>query len=116
LKPVYPAEPNPSHRFAEVKFVKADIDKSGRLLIHLTAQWLPNQVGAMCWRGYRLEGRLQPEQQTPDWIREWSTNLDTTRREGNRTLYLESTLLGLWRNPVLNGQLVAEAVFVAGKP
>ena len=117
LKPVYPAEPDPSHRYAEVKFVRADIDnKSGRLVAHLTAQWLPNQVGTMCWRGYRLEGRLQPEQQTPDWIRAWSTNLDTTRREGNRTLYLESTLLGLWRNPVLDGQLVAEAVFVAGKP
>jgi hypothetical protein len=42
--------------------------------------------------------------------------LDTTRESGNRTLYLESTLLGLWRNPVIEGQLVAEAVIVAGAP
>ncbi len=116
LKPIYPAQTNSSERYPEVKFVKAELDKTGRPVIHLTAQWLPNQVGAMCWRGYRLEGRLQPEQQVPDWIRAWSTNLDTTGDTGNRTLYLESTLLGLWRNPMLNGQLIAEAVFVAGKP
>ena len=116
LKPVYPAQPDPSQRYPEVKFVRAEFDKSGNPVIHLTAQWLPNQVGEMCWRGYRLEGHLQPEQQTPEWIRAWSTNLDTTRNDGNRTLYLESTLLGLWRNPMMNGQLVAEAIFVAGNP
>lgn len=116
LKPVYPPKPSQSERYPEVKFVRADLDDAGRPVVHLTAQWLPNQVGAMCWRGYRLEGRLRPDQQTPGWIREWSTNLDTTREDGNRTLYLESTLLGLWRNPVLDGQLVAEAVLVAGAP
>lgn len=116
LKPVYPAQPSSTERYPEVKFVGAETDKSGRPVIHLTAQWLPNQVGKMCWRGYRLEGHLQPQQQTPDWVRAWSTDLDTTRESGNRTLYLESTLLGLWRNPVLEGQLVAEAVFVVGKP
>jgi hypothetical protein len=116
LKPVHPPQPNSRERYPEIKFVRVDLDQSQRPVVHLTAQWLPNQVGETCWRGYRLEGRLQPGQQTPDWIREWSTNLDTTRENGNRTLYLESTLLGLWRNSVLNGQLVAEAVIVASAP
>lgn len=116
LKPVHPSQPGPSERYPEVSYVRSELDGAGQPVVHLTAQWLPDQVGEMCWRGYRLEGRLQPEQQTPEWIREWSTNLDTTRESGNRTLYLESTLLGLWRNPVLQGQLVAEALLVAGKP
>ena len=116
LRPVHPSQPDPKQRYPEIKYVRAESDAAGRPVVHLTAQWLPNQVGDTCWRGYRLEGRLRPGQQTPEWIREWSTNLDTTRESGNRTLYLESTLLGLWRNPVIEGQLVAEAVIVVGAP
>jgi len=116
LTPVHPPKPDQKERYPEITFVRAEPDATGRPVVHLTAQWLPNQVGDTCWRGYRLEGRLRPSQQTPDWIREWSTNLDTTRESGNRTLYLESTLLGLWRNPMIEGQLVAEAIIVAGAP
>jgi hypothetical protein len=116
LTPVHPPKPESKERYPEIKFVRAEPDAAGRSVVHLTAQWLPNQVGDTCWRGYRLEGRLRPGQQTPHWISEWSTNLDTTRESGNRTLYLESTLLGLWRNPLIEGQLVAEAVIVAGAP
>jgi hypothetical protein len=116
LKPNYPDQPVANMRYPEMKFVSAQFDDAGHAVLQLTAQWLPNQVGDTCWRGYRLEGRLKPETQTPEWIRAWSTNLDTTAEHGNRTLYLESSLLGLWRNPILNNQLVAEAVFLVGKP
>lgn len=116
LKPNYPDQPGSNMRYPEVKYISSRLDNSGQTILQLTAQWVPNQVGETCWRGYRLEGRLKPENQTPEWILEWSTNMDTTIENGNRTLYLESSLLGLWRNPFLNNQLIAEAVFLAGAP
>ena len=115
LIPFYPDNPNPRSRYPEVKYLSAKANGEGRVTLQFTAQWPPNQVGDMCWRGFRLEGRLMPENQTPEWVRAWSTNNDTTREYGNRTLYLEGSLLGLWRNEVIKKQLVTEAVIVAGK-
>jgi hypothetical protein len=114
LTPNYPSPLNSKARYPEVKIVGQQIDEAGRVVLHGTAQWLP-AVGDLCWRGYRLEGTLNPEALTPQWVRDWSTNLDTSVGNANKTLYLETALLGLWRNSVLQGQLVAEAHLVAGK-
>jgi hypothetical protein len=114
LVPIYPKSPDPNARYPEVKIVGQGMDEAGHILVQGTAQWPPS-VGTLCWRGYRLEGRLEPKAMTPQWVRDWSTNLDTTIENTGKTLYLESGLLGLWRNSVLDRQLVAEAVLVAGK-
>lgn len=114
LTPDYPNPLNPKARYPELKITSHQVDEAGRIVLQGTAQWLP-AVGDLCWRGYRLEGSLNPEALTPQWVRDWSTNLDTTLESANKTLYLETGLLGLWRNSVLNKQLVAEAYLVAGK-
>ncbi len=114
LIPIYPKLPDSKARYPEVKIVGQQVNDAGHVLVQATAQWTPS-VGNLCWRGYRLEGHLKPEAMTPQWVREWSTNLDTTIESANKTLYLESGLLGLWRNPVLSNQLVAEASLIVGK-
>lgn len=113
LVPVYPETPNPRSRYPEVKIVGRQVTEDGRIVLEATAEW-PPAVGELCWRGYRLEGHLQPEALTPQWVSAWSADLDTTPEMGNRTLYLESGLLGLWRNPVVSEQLVAEASLIVG--
>jgi hypothetical protein len=114
LVPVYPETPSGTSRYPEVKIVNTSVADNGRIALQATAIW-PAAVGSLCWRGYRLEGRLRPEALTPQWVSAWSADLDTTTATATQTLYLESGLLGLWRNPVLNDQLVAEASVLVGK-
>lgn len=114
LVPVYPEKIKDRSRYPEVKIVGKQVGDDGRIVLTAAAQW-PQGVGDLCWRGYRLEGRLNPEALSPQWVSAWSTDLDTTRDAGNSTLYLQSGLLGLWRNSVLNNQLVAEASLVVGE-
>ncbi len=114
LVPEYPNPLNPKARYPELKIADQHVDESGQIVVDLTAQW-PPAVGDLCWRGYRLVGTLSPETMTPSWVRNWSTNLDTAVGDATKTLYLETGLLGLWRNSVLNKQMVAEAYLLAGK-
>lgn len=114
LVPVYPKSLINGARYPEIKLTGQAVDDEGHIQLQATAQW-PSGVGKLCWRGYRLEGRLKPEAMTPQWVRSWSTNLDTTIENANKTLYLETALLGLWRNSVLNDQLVAEIALIVGE-
>ncbi len=100
-------------RFPELKLAGKEVKPDGKVALSLNAKF-PLGTGDPHWRVYRLEGKLNLQQQTPQWIRDWSTNLDTTRDAANKTLYLESALLGLWRNPELEKQIVARIYVVAG--
>jgi hypothetical protein len=100
-------------RYPELRITGQQVDAEGRALLQVAAQW-PRATGDPGWRVYRLEGRLNFEKQTPAWVEQWSTNLDTTAEVANRTLNLESVLLGLWRNDVLKNQPVAEAYLRVG--
>lgn len=113
--PVFPAgEPGPGGpRLPELKVVGQASDPDGRSLVQLAAQW-PRGTGDLNWRVYRLEGRLNLERQTPAWVQQWSTNLDTTAGDSGKTFNLESVLLGLWRNDVLRDQVVADAYIRVG--
>lgn len=107
LKQVYPPESAAKKsRLPEVKIVDYQPQADGTINLRLTARWPPAN-GSPDWRGYRLEGRLKLDQQTPEWIRQWSTELDVTPDTGNRTLFLESALLGLWRNSQIEKQVLA---------
>ena len=101
-------------RLPELKVVRQQVREDGRVQIEATAQW-PPATGDLECRVYRLVGRLNLEQQTPPWVQRWSTNLDTTSEAGNRTLNLESALLGLWHNPELEKQVIAE-IFIRVAP
>lgn len=116
--PVYPPEgaggaAAESRRVPELKVTGQTADAEGRAVLQFTAQW-PRGTGEAGWRVYRLEGKLSLDRQTPAWVQQWSTNLDTTAEAGNKTLNLESVLLGLWRNAVLRDQVVAEVYLRIG--
>jgi hypothetical protein len=105
---------NERARYPEIKITHQQIEADGRVVLNATAQYPGGVTGKPAWRSYRLEGWLNLDQQIPPWIRQWSTNIDTTPDTANKTLYLESTLLGLWNNPVLKKHPVAEIYFRIG--
>jgi hypothetical protein len=109
LRPAYPKQESPGYRYPEVSmdFKKANVDDSGRIIFQAEAIW-PRAAGASAWRAYRLIGLLNQESNTPEWVREWSTDMDTLSGMGNRTLDLTTALLGVWRNPILKEQVVAD--------
>lgn len=115
-EPVYPSEADAASsrlRYPELKVVGQSAGDDGKVTLEVSAQW-PRGTGDPGWRVYRLRGRLNLEQQTPAWVRQWSTNLDTTADAAGRTLNLESALLGLWRNDVLRDQTAAEVYIRVG--
>jgi hypothetical protein len=118
ILPVFPAEEVKGQRFPIVKIVeKPTLDSSeeadGRIVLQATAGFPAGTEQPSC-RVYRLEGRLDLNQATPEWIRSWSTDLDTDPKTGNRTFNLETALLGLWNNSSVKDQLVAEAYLRVG--
>lgn len=101
-------------RYPEIKITDKKIEADGRVTLSATAQYPGGVTGKPLWRSYCIEGRLNLDQQIPPWIRQWSTNLDTTTEAANKTLYLESTLLGLWNNPELKKQPLAQIYLRVG--
>lgn len=120
VTPVYPAggAAEGGHRYPVVKVKGASggtLDEQGRLPVQLSVGW-PRSTETPAWGVYRLRGRLDfSEGKDPlPWIRQWSTDLDTTTDRGDRTLNLESILTSLLRNPVLEQQPVAEIYLRVG--
>jgi hypothetical protein len=118
IVPVYPAAPVKGERFPEVTVVGSpEFDSSeggeGRIVLQATAGFPSGTEKPSC-RIYRLEGRLDLNQATPEWIRSWSTDLDTDQKTGNRTFNLETALLGLWNNSSVKDQLLAEVYLRVG--
>ncbi|HEV7398391.1 MAG TPA: hypothetical protein VGN86_17900 [Pyrinomonadaceae bacterium] len=117
IVPVYPAELVKGERFPEVKVVGSpEFDPSegeGRIVLQVTAGFPSGTERPSC-RIYRLEGRLDLNQATPEWIRSWSSDLDTDQKTGNRTFNLETALLGLWNNSSVKDQLLAEVYLRVG--
>ena len=105
------AAEDPSRRYAVLK-LKNDtgeptLDDQGRITLQATVGW-PRSTAKPGWRVYRLQSRLDLSvgHEPLPWIKRWSTDLDTTAEAGDRTLNLESVLTGLWRNPILEQQMV----------
>jgi hypothetical protein len=115
LEPVLGKQAKGGYRFADIRLVegKSPVYEKGQFKVNLVASW-PFAAGTPVWRAYRLVAKLNLEKASPSWVSEWSTDLDTTSKVGNKTLYLESTLLNLWRNPVLKKQAVVEIGFRIG--
>lgn len=101
-------------RYPEIKITNQQIEDDGRVVLTATAQYPGGETGKTLWRAFCIEGRLNLDQQIPPWVRQWSTNLDTTTDAANKTLYLESTLLGLWNNPELKKDPVAQIYLRVG--
>lgn len=113
LVPIYPANDMKGQRFPEVK-IRAT-EGTGEITLQAMVAF-PHGTETPSCRVYKLEGRLNLNQATPQWIRSWSTDLDTTREVGNRTFNLETALLGLWNNSVVKDQVIAKSYLRAGPP
>lgn len=105
--------PSGGRRYPEVRLTGQHSDEQGRVLAQAVAQW-PQGTGKPGWRAYRLVGRVDLERLAPPWVRQWSTNVDTTVDVANRTLNLESSLAGLWQNPGMGKRPVAEVYLRVG--
>lgn len=114
LQPVYPQQEQPGERYPEIELQpeKLEVDTQGNFVMPATAKW-PLAAGRACWRAYRLIGRLNQDAE-PAWVRAWSTDDDSKPVAGSKTFDLTVALLGVWRNPVLAQQSVAEAYLRIG--
>ncbi|HXQ73519.1 MAG TPA: hypothetical protein VN844_23670 [Pyrinomonadaceae bacterium] len=100
-------------RFPDVKILQTHVDSPGQITIDATAGFASG-TGDPSWRVYRIEARLNLNQISPSWIREWSVDLDTTREVGNRTFNLETALLGLWSASSAKDHVVAQGYLRIG--
>jgi hypothetical protein len=114
VEPIYPQDAERNRkRFPELKILGTHVDAPGQITIEATAGF-PAGTEKPSWCGYDLQGRLNLNQASPSWIKEWSIDLDTTREVGNRTFNLETALLGLWNSSMAKNQVVAEAYLRIG--
>jgi hypothetical protein len=114
LVPVYPQKENPAHCYAQLKLTNKPVaDDKGRIAFQATVEW-PQDSRKAAWRAYRLVGRLNQEATIPAWVRDWSTDLDTSGEMGSKTLDLTTALLGIWRNSALKEQVIAQIYLRVG--
>ena len=114
VEDVYPAPAESAgKRFPQVKIVQTHVDSPGQITIDATAGF-NSGTGEPSWRVCRIQARLNLNQISPSWIKEWSVDLDTTREVGNRTFNLETALLGLWSASTTKDHVVAEAYLRIG--
>ena len=114
VEDVYPAQAESAgKRFPQVKIVQTHVDSPGQITIDATAGF-NSGTGDPSWRVCRIQARLNLNQISPSWIKEWSVDLDTTRDVGNRTFNLETALLGLWSASTTKDHVVAEAYLRIG--
>lgn len=100
-------------RYPTFKLTKQEI-KDGNAVLTFSGQWLKNS-GTPEWEMYRLIGKFDMDKPALPWIRAWSTDLDTTPENGNRILYLESSLGNLWRNKSLENYVVSDTCVRVGE-
>lgn len=100
-------------RYPELRIKRQEADGEGRCVLELYAWWPPG-TGDLRWRAYRLWARPSPDVSVPSWVESWSTNVDTSAADAGKTLNLESSLSGLWRNPVTEKQVAAEVYVRVG--
>jgi len=111
---VYPANgKGAGQRFPEIKILQTHVDAPGQITIDATAGY-PSGTANPSWCAYHLRAKLNLNQSSPAWIKEWSIDLDTTREVGNRTFNLETALLGLWNASDSKERTVAEAYIRIG--
>jgi hypothetical protein len=114
VEDIFPAQAESAgKRFPQVKIVQTHVDNPGQITIDATAGF-NSGTGEPSWRICRIQARLNLNQISPSWIKEWSVDLDTTREVGNRTFNLETALLGLWSASTSKDHVVAEAYLRIG--
>jgi hypothetical protein len=113
LRPVFPYKDKKERvRFSELKITGSHLE-GDQLVLDATTAFPPGN-GRPAWRVYSIEAKVNFNQGSPSWIRNWSTDLDTKPETANRTFNLETALLGLWNNSAAKEQVVARAYLRIG--
>ncbi|HEX6096680.1 MAG TPA: hypothetical protein VF432_10180 [Thermoanaerobaculia bacterium] len=104
---VVPLLRNGRGRRPEITIGETTVNKDGTINVPLTPHW-PSGTGELSWNVLAIRAKLNFDEDAPQWVRDWSTDLDTSASYGNRTLFLESAVLGLWRSSKLQSRIVSE--------
>jgi hypothetical protein len=99
-------------RYPNLKLVKQEI-KDGVAEMTFEAGWTKD-AGEFGWRMYRLVGKFDTDQSVLPWVKQWSTQVDTTVDVANKTLNLEGSLGNLWKNTSLQNEIVGGACLRVG--
>lgn len=108
-----------TRRYPTVKLVNSastqKLDAQGRVPVQVTVGW-PRSTAKPSWGIYRVQAKLDlsMEHDPLPWIKQWSTDLDQSSEYADRTLDLETVLISLWRNPVLEQQTVVSVYLRVG--
>jgi hypothetical protein len=105
--------PTSGSRVPEIRTGEPVVTPDGSIEVPITPVW-PAGTGTRSWAVYALRGVIKMDEDTPNWIREWSTDLDTKPEYGNRTLFLENGALGIWRSRGSAPEEVAEILIRIG--
>ena len=112
LEPINANKEEKNVRYPNLKLVKQEI-KDGAAEMTFEAGWT-KEAGDFGWRMYRLVGKFDTDQSVLPWVKQWSTQVDTTSDVANKTLNLEGSLGNLWKNTSLQNEIVGGACLRVG--
>jgi hypothetical protein len=93
-------------RYPNFKLSKQEI-KDGIAYLTFETGW-KKDAGGLAWRMYRLIGQIDESKSVPPWVKNWSTDVDTTLDSANKTLNLESSFGNLWKNNAMQSAAIAD--------
>ncbi|MFN0141505.1 MAG: hypothetical protein ACKVQW_15645 [Pyrinomonadaceae bacterium] len=106
MRSVYPDNEDPKRRYPSLKLLESK-PANGQIDLTFETGW-SLESGDLDWRMYRIIGTLDTEKNAPEWVMAWTTSLDTTADNANKTLNFESSVANLWKNSALEKYPVAE--------
>lgn len=112
LEPINADKEEKSVRYPNLKLVKQEI-KDGAAELTFEAGWTKD-AGEFGWRMYRLVGKFDADETVLPWVKQWSTQVDTTVDVANRTLNLDGSLGNLWKNGAVQNEVVGGACIRVG--
>ncbi len=107
IQSVYPEKDETGHRYPTLK-LSGWKSENGKIEVTFETGWSPGEEGKQDWRMYRIVGTFDDAKNVPEWITNWSTNLDKTSDTANKTLNLESSVPDFKSNSVISKNLIAE--------
>lgn len=92
-------------RYPNLELTEKKVTEDGIELTFKTG-WT-KEAGEFGGRMYRLVGKFDPAQSALPWIKQWSTQVDTTTDNANKTLNLEGSLGNLWKQTAIKNETVS---------
>ena len=109
---ILPLPPSPDAAgllFPDFKKVNEKVE-NGTTSLTFEVGW-PASAITKGWSTYRLVGKLA---KIPPWVSNWSTQDDTSADDGNKTLFIASSVENLWQNSSQDYRPVVELDILVG--